>query len=213
MSYSTSRMLWFHKKGALSSAMFTLPVLGYITGYQAAVISAGFLLFFMVMNLTGSIGHGAIPLAAAFVFAMVRPPVISYEGRLYHVIRFYLAGGYSGRAPRRSSSVLCAAGEGHPPAAPQGRQGALPVTVHPGDPAEVSMILRDRNGAPAASRKVRILLEGETVKTDVSSSAGRITVLLLPEDCTGKKSISVCAIKDDGTTGDVLLWRELEFRA
>ena len=84
-------MVWFPKISAISQAIFTFPVIGFISGYQGIIIfGLGLPALFITIHATGAMHYGAGMFVAFLIFAMIRPPVISYEGRLYAILRFYM---------------------------------------------------------------------------------------------------------------------------
>ena len=92
--YAQSRMIWFKRTGPLTQALFTLPLIGFITGQQAIIIVAfGLPILFGVLNATGDVLAAVLPFLVIVVFALIRPPVMSYEARLFTLLRFHIAGG------------------------------------------------------------------------------------------------------------------------
>ena len=92
--YAQQRMIWFKRTGPLTQALFTLPLLGFITGQQAIIIvGLGIPVLFGVLSATGDVAAAVIPFLVIIVFALIRPPVISYEARLFAILRFHAVGG------------------------------------------------------------------------------------------------------------------------
>ena len=87
-------MIWFKRTGPLTQALFTLPLLGFITGQQAIIIvGLGIPVLFGVLSATGDVAAAVIPFLVIIVFALIRPPVMSYEARLFAILRFHAVGG------------------------------------------------------------------------------------------------------------------------
>ena len=92
--YAQQRMIWFKRTGPLTQALFTLPLLGFITGQQAIIIvGLGIPVLFGVLSATGDVAAAVIPFLVIIVFALIRPPVMSYEARLFAILRFHAVGG------------------------------------------------------------------------------------------------------------------------
>lgn len=112
MKISETRMVYFNKTSAMSQPLLTFPVLGFISGYQAAIIfGIGMPALFITMNVTGELGYGILPLLAALAFSMIRPPVSSYESRMASLLRYYVRG--SG-VKKKKKKTKTAAGPSRP---------------------------------------------------------------------------------------------------
>lgn len=221
MSYSDKTAIWFDKPTLMNQPLFQMPLLGYITGYQGLLLfGAGLPAFFLMMGPYG-LPVALAPLVAAAALAMVRPPVVGYEGRLAAIIWFYIRGGARvGRATATTSRAL-AIPRSHSaslpgkarPAIPRDRAAPAPVMVRAtGRPVEISLVLRTRENR-VSRPKVRILLDGASVKTAVPSPSGRVSVVLHPEDCTGTRRISVHeVVAGDDSIGARLTEKEVIFR-
>ena len=220
MSYSDKTAIWFDKPTLMNQPLFQMPLLGYITGYQGLLLfGVGLPAFFLMMGPYG-LPAALAPLVAAAILAMVRPPVVGYEGRLAVIIWFYIRGGaHMGRAatgsralaiPRSHSASLPGKAR---PATPRDGAAPAPVVVRAtGRPVEISLVLRTRENR-VSRPKVRILLDGASVKTAVPSPSGRVSVVLHPEDCTGTRRISVHEVAaGDDSIGAKLTEKEVVFR-
>ena len=148
MSYSDKTAIWFHKPTMMNQPLFQVPLLGYITGSQGLLLfGVGLPAFFLVMNSYGPLAALA-PLAGAAALAMIRPPVLGYEGRLAVAAWFYLARGRSGQpAKSRAFSIPVPTKAGAiPRKARLGRRAkAAPAPVEvraTGRPVEISLSLR-----------------------------------------------------------------------
>ena len=221
-------MVWFRRTGPLTQALFTLPLIGFVTGQQAIIIVAvGMPVLFGVLSATGDIAAAVVPFIAIIVWAMIRPPVMSYEARLFTLLKFQLVGGAvktkkkkggRGSAAKRSrflsrpgasakkkdkkaDAAEEAGDEGEPAEAPPPAEAeAMEVGTYPGMPVEVDITLRDRSGHILTRRKVGILLDGELVRTAMSSTSGHIGILIDPEEAIGTRMLSICEVGQDGST-------------
>lgn len=219
VSYSDKTAIWFDKPTLTNQPLFQMPLLGYVTGYQGLLLfGVGLPAFFLMMGPYG-LPAALAPLAAAAALAMVRPPVVGYEGRMAMIIWFYIRGGTRGgrTATSRALAVPRSHGASLPgkarPAAPRDGAAPAPVVVRAtGRPVEISLVLRTRENR-VSRPKVRILLDGASVKTAVPSPSGRVSVVLHPEDCTGTRKISVHEVAaGDDSTGAKLTEKEVVFR-
>ena len=241
---SESRMLWFVRTTPLSQSLFAFPLIGMISGYQAILIlGIGLPLLFGTMHATGDITYAAVPFAAMVAFAMVRPPVLSYEGRLFYRLKFLITGpgsfgpsssaagrkgkgkgrgigrGRRGRGsraagePSRKPRPAAAAGGGSADPAARPATGREPMTVRvsPDSPVEVAITLRTREGKAIARKKVRILLDGNPIRTVVSSSSGEVAAVLDPEECIGRRTVAARDIVGGDRLGDTMAERVIDF--
>lgn len=211
-------MLWILRTTFLTQSVFAFPIIGMITGYQAALIfGVGLPLMFATMMYTSSMLYAAVPLLIVFVFAMRRPPVSSYESRLFAIIRFYTGKRYTAMTPKagRGSAVLAVPEGPMVTAAADAPQESprppMRIMTRPGAMMEVALTLLDVHGAPMPSHKAHVMMDGDILKTTTTTSTGRITVLMDADECVGRRIISVCEATKDGQVGRTLLSRELEF--
>ena len=221
-------MVWFRRTGPLTQALFTLPLLGFVTGQQAIIIVAvGMPVLFGVLSATGDVAAAVVPFIVIIVWAMIRPPVMSYEARLFTLLRFHLVGGAvktkkkkgGGSAAKRSRFLSRpgasarkkkdkkadaeedAGDKGEPAeAALPAEAEVMDVGTYPGMPVEVDITLRDRSGHILTRRRVGILLDGELVRTAMSSTSGHIGILIDPEEAIGTRMLSICEVGQDGST-------------
>lgn len=217
VSYSDKTAIWFHKPTLTNQPLFQVPLIGYITGSQGLLLfGVGLPAFFLVMGSHG-LPAALAPLAAAAALAMVRPPVLGYEGRLAMIIWFYLAKRRGGRPLRSRAFALPVSSKG----AALPRDASIkkprkavpqPVVVRAtGRPVEISLSLRTPDNR-VSRPKVRILLDGASIKTAVPSASGQVSVVLHPEDCAGTRRISVHEVASDDGTGAKLTEKEVLFR-
>ena len=236
--YAQSRMIWFRRTGPLTQALFTLPLLGFITGQQAIIIvGLGMPVLFGVLNATGDVAAAVVPFLVIIVFALIRPPVMSYEARLFTLLRFHVVGGpvkarakkKSGRAAARRSRFMSRPGTKDKDKKAKGREDeeeteaaeedepaprdteTVEVSTSPGLPVDVFITLRDRAGHLLTGRRVGILLDGTMMRTAVSSTDGRIPVLIDPDEAVGTRHLAICEIRDDGTPASAIIEKKLAF--
>lgn len=217
MSYSDKTAIWFHKPTMMNQPLFQVPLLGYITGSQGLLLfGVGLPAFFLVMNSYGPLAALA-PLAGAAALAMIRPPVLGYEGRLAVAVWFYLARGRGGQpAKSRAFSIPVPTKAGAIPRkarlGKRAKAAPAPVEVRAtGRPVEISLSLRTRDNR-VSRPKVRILLDGASIKTAVPSASGQVSVVLHPEDCAGTRRIAVHEVTGEDATGAKLTEKEVVFR-
>ncbi len=221
LSYTEFKMFWFWKSTSLSQAIITLPVIGFINGHQSIIMfGVGLPLLFGTMQATGNISYGAAAFIIVILFAMIRPPVISYEGRLYAYLKGTV-GLYGKKDPKKtktkskvfgkSSKMLGKATGQKIIASKPDVIEPMTVNVEPNSPVTIDIKLKTRTGL-VIKQKVRILLDDTPVTTTISSSAGLVTAILDPDECAGSKTVAVCEVLPDGTTGPVLTKREIVFK-
>ena len=240
--YAQSRMIWFKRTGPLTQALFTLPLIGFITGQQAIIIVAfGLPILFGVLNATGDVLAAVLPFLVIVVFALIRPPVMSYEARLFTLLRFHVMGGpvkagkkrrKKGAAAARRSRFLSrpgtgprkpkkgAAAEAEAAAADDEDEEARPspaetetmeVGTYPGLPVDIAITLRDRADHILSRRRVGILLDGSMLRTAVSSTSGQIPVLIDPEEAVGTRRLAICEISHDGSPASAIIEKRIAF--
>ena len=216
-------MIWFKRTGPLTQALFTLPLIGFITGQQAIIIVAvGLPVLFGVLNATGDVAAAVIPFLVIAVFAMIRPPVMSYEARLFTLLRFHIAGGAvksatkkkkGKKAPKRSRFLSRPGASKKPMKAKDAAEEeeeestlaataeaeTMEVGTYPGLPVDMAITLRDRAGHILARRRVAILLDGSLLRTAISSTSGHIPILIDPEEAIGTRRLSISEVRQDGS--------------
>ncbi len=229
MSYAQENMTWFPKNPTLTQPLLTFPVLGFISLYQAIIIfGLGLPAMFAVLQASQEIHTAAITLAAFAVFAMVRPPVIGYEGRLLSIVTFYAGGRKTPRGTKRGKKAAAGADSGvlavpssslarrrerhRPEAAPQRQRKPQKMEVHvsPGALMRISIVLKTRDGQIIPRKRVRVVLDGRPIRTDISSAAGEVDVILDYGDCHGTRKITIAEVDGD-RTGDSIVEREIKF--
>lgn len=190
-----------------------MPILGYVSGYQALLLfGVGMPVFFITLNAYDIIA-ALPPLGGITALAMIRPPILGYEGRFFVLVWFYL----SRRRPKMSSSALRIpipeAISIPKKAAPKKRPKPKPLQVRPaGRPIEISARLRTEYNRPLV-KQVRILLDGVSVRTAIPSESGSLSVVLHPEECVGVRTVSVHEVGPDDTLGKLLVSKEVHFEA
>ena len=202
-SISEETAIWFHKPSLLHQSIFSIPVLGYLSTLQAIMIfGIGLPLMFAILYVANDSEYAVIPPIVMAVIAMVRPPVMSYEARALAALRFLMGGGVKPKKKAKSRSLAVPSGGKakteeaveEPPDVPQ--DISVAVTDKP---VEVSLRLRTVDGSVFANKKVRVLLDGQEIKTTLSSTTGEILLLLESSDCFGQKTVSIHALRDDDT--------------
>lgn len=238
--YAQSRMIWFKRTGPLTQALFTLPILGFITGQQAIIIvGLGIPVLFGVLSATGDIAAAVLPFIIIIVFALIRPPVMSYEARLFTLLRFHAVGGpvkakakkkkgRSAKAARRSR-FLSRPGAGRKK--PKAKDTAakeedtadtdeeetprevetLEVATFPGVPVDMYITLRDRAGHILTRRRVGVLLDGTMIRTAVSSNDGQIPILIDPDEAIGTRQLAICEVRGDGSPASAIIEKKIAF--
>ena len=103
-SYSDKTALWFHRPTTLNQPLFQMPALGYISGLQATLMfGVGLPVFFGVMNSFG-VWAALVPFVMISALALIRPPILGYEGRLFVRVLFHLRRRHP--AKRKCSSLV-----------------------------------------------------------------------------------------------------------
>ena len=197
---SKSTAVWFHRPSQLHQSIFSMPLLGYLSAVQAIMIfGIGLPFMFGIMFATGDLAYAAIPPLIMTVIAMIRPPVMSYEARVFTALRFTLGGGVKEKKKAKSMSLaMPSKGERFEPESAVEEQMPQDVSITVTDrPIKISLSLRRGDGGIYAGKKVRILLDGLEIKTTISSGSGQVEVLLDPSECTGERIISVHALRED----------------
>ena len=229
MNLPGEQMVWFAKTTALSQSIITFPMIGQISGYQAAVIfGLGLPTLFGVIQSTNNIGYAVVPFLCIVAFAMIRPPVMSYEARLLARLTFMLMGprGIGGKKKKKKktgkkkkeSDVLCMPSMDFEAdevtdiseITAQRDDEPLEVLVRPNTQVEVSITLRTSLGI-LPKRKVCILFDDILQKTTISSSSGEVRLLLDSSDCAGRRNIVICDVDQDGAPGNALISKTVEF--
>ena len=223
LPYSESRMVWFPKISAISQAIFTFPVIGFISGYQGIIIfGLGLPALFITIHATGAMHYGAGMFVAFLIFAMIRPPVISYEGRLYAILRFYMRDRIKNRKVKKyvkKSRALSI-----PSSSLQIPKKAIPkhilkkpkkltvfVSANKEKLTSISITLKNRNNAIMPNKKVRLLLDDIPIRTSISSGSGIVSTILEYEDCIGTRTLAVSEVTGSDDAGKILVKREIEF--
>ena len=215
-------MPWFHKHTALTQPIFALPVIGFLTGGQAATIFlVGIPVLFVAMQAAGvSVALGAF--AAVVVFSMLRPPVAGYESRLFAILLFYCrpgrrgigakkagqAGGGPGRGPgalRRGPGG--AVGGEAADAGPTGADTAPLVVFVKRTPIELRLQLTTGHGSAAGGSKVMIMMDDVELKRAVADDRGEVAVVIDPDICVGNRTVRLV-----GGSGEVLAEQPVSFR-
>ena len=240
--YAQSRMIWFKRTGPLTQALFTLPLLGFITGQQAIIIVGfGIPVLFGVLSATGDVAAAVIPFLVIIVFALIRPPVMSYEARLFTLLRFHAVGGpvkagakkKKGKSKAASKRSRFMSRPGSSPKKPKGEdaevakegedaRGAgeesaprevetMEVGTYPGYPVDMYITLRDRAGHLLTGRRVGVLLDGTMMRTAMSSNDGKIPILIDPDEAIGTRRLAICEVASDGSPASAIIEKRIAF--
>lgn len=167
---------------------------------------------FAMLQVSSEPHYAAVVPCVMIIIAMIRPPVMSYEVRIITYMKFKMTGGYKKSTPKKSTIL----------AAPKKSRKVMPSVVKPandalhvvtaGKPIEMILKLHRGDGAPYGNRKVRVLIDGAQARTTVSSANGEVVIILEPNECTGERTISVHAVRPDGTLEeDSMIARRLVF--
>ena len=184
--YDRARFRWYEKPTLLGQKMFHLPVLGWVTVFQfALLVGAGLPGMFAAMNVGG---HWAAPwpLLGAFLFAKFRPPLLGYEARLYHMARFRMFGPREKAArPKPKKYEMPRTG------------GAAEARPEPDEPLEIAVYDRPRGlrmslppGTPPEGR-LEVRLDGVVASTPYPDSDGTVYLVLYPDDMRGERTVSI----------------------
>ncbi len=207
-NFANSPAIWFHRPTALNQVIFSVPILGYLTGAQAVIIFAvGVPLMFLVLEISDDIKLAAAPVISCVILAMIRPQFMPYESRIYAAMQFLLS--KKEIAPCSESEILRMPKK-RKSRAVQPAESAVRITATE-KPIEISLTLADGSGRRYSGKTVRIMLDGIPIKTAVSSSSGQASVLLEPEECRGTRSIAAYLVDEEGAAKDKILQRRLIF--
>ena len=196
------RFQWYEKPTLPNQKMFHLPVLGWVTVLQLGIlVGAGLPGMFIAVQVAG-IYAAPWPLLAAFLFAKFRPPLLGYEMRLYHMMRFRMFGPKEVRAgPRPKKYVMPRAVQDTAEAKPT-PDDTLQITVYD-RPRELRMSLP--SDMPL-DKRLEVRMDGVLCSTPHPDTDGTVHLVLYPDDMFGERSIT---IHDD--TGAQVAGRTLVF--
>ncbi len=196
------RFQWYEKPTLPNQKMFHLPVLGWVTVLQLGIlVGAGLPSMFIAVQVAG-IYAAPWPLLAAFLFAKFRPPLLGYEMRLYHMMRFRMFGPKEARAgPRPKKYVMPRAVRDTAEAKPT-PDDTLQITVYD-RPRELRMSLP--SDMPL-DKRLEVRMDGVLCSTPHPDTDGTIHLVLYPDDMFGERSVT---IHDD--TGAQVAGRTLVF--
>ena len=222
-------MIWFERTTTLTQSIFSFPVIGQITGHQAVLILClGMPMLFGTLHMTENLPAAAGAFCLTIIFAMIRPPVISYEGRIWCRLQFMLFGPKTKSKSKKTgktkkSNILSLPSKNlseqetvPEPIIPE-EEEVMRIDVKPESQVMVGITLRTKEGGVLARKKVQIALDGMVIKNTMSSSTGICNLLLDSEDCIGndniiqKKKISVRDVTADGNPGEILVSKKMEF--
>ncbi len=196
------RFQWYEKPTLPNQKMFHLPVLGWVTVLQLGIlVGAGLPGMFIAVQVAG-IYAAPWPLLAAFLFAKFRPPLLGYEMRLYHMMRFRMFGPKEAKAgPKPKKYVMPRAVQDTADAKPTPDE-SLQITVYD-RPRELRMSLP--SDMPL-DKRLEVRMDDVLCSTPHPDTDGTVHLVLYPDDMVGEKSIT---IHDD--TGAQVAGRTLVF--
>ena len=188
-----ARFRWYEKPTLMDQKMFHLPILGWVTVFQfVLLVGAGLPGMFISMSVGG---HWAAPwpLLGAFLFARFRPPLLGYEMRLYHIVRFRMFGPKEdGVRPKAKKYVMP-------------RKSTPEAKPEPDVPLEIAVYDRPRElrmslpqGVPPEGR-LEVRIDGVVIATPYPDSDGTVHLVLYPDDMRGERTVSI----HDGTGAQV----------
>lgn len=196
------RFQWYEKPTLPNQKMFHLPVLGWVTVLQLGIlVGAGLPGMFIAVQVAG-IYAAPWPLLAAFLFAKFRPPLLGYEMRLYHMMRFRMFGPKEKKAGPKPKKYEM----------PRVSGKAVEAKPEPDEPLEI--VIRDRPwelrmSLPAGTpmdKRLEVRLDGVRAGTPHPDTDGTAHLVLYPDDMRGERIVT---IHDD--TGAQIAGRTLVF--
>lgn len=200
---SHPRFMWYEKPTIMDQKFFHLPTLGWVTVFQfGLLVGLGAPLAFAAMSVFG-VFAAPWPLIAAFIFAKFRPPLLGYEMRLYHIIRFRMFGPKKkriGPKPKKYSIPRIS------------RKAAAEAKPESDEPLEMVAIDRPRDlhmGLPAGTpmdKRLVVKLDGVLAGTPYPASDGTVPLRLYPEDMRGERVVAVLDDADNQVAGRVLVF-------
>jgi len=213
---STAKALWFHHPTAMSQPLFSVPVLGFITGSQALILLGLGLPALFIGIEAGGVEYGVAAFLAIGVFSMIRPPVMGYEMRIITLLMFHLRGGQKkagkkagrGGKSRKGPSALRGAPKAEEPARREAPKPPEPETMEVSVSGSMPVNIGLSLGADHVRRKVRVLIDGGEILMTVADKDGQLSVILDPEDCVGEHEITVV----DANEGTLLLRKHMAFK-
>lgn len=185
---SEGRFRWFEKPAILEQKMFHLPVLGWVTILQfGMLVGVGMPAAFVAMSVS-DVYAAPWPILAAFLFAKFRPPLLGYEMRLYHIIRFRMLGRKPQKAGPKPQKYVSPKPKGlsHTKAEPE-PDVPLQITVHD-RPRELRMSLPP--DIPYDER-LEVRIDGIIVSTPHPDTDGMVHLVLYPDDMKGERNITI----------------------
>ncbi len=179
------RFRWFEKPTILGQKMFHLPILGWVTVFQfMLLVVVGLPGMFIALNVAGAYAS-PWPLLAAFLFAKFRPPLLGYEMRLYHIMRFRMFGTKETKAkpkkysmPRMTKRSMEAQPEHNEP---------ISITVYD-RPRELRMSLPF---GTSLDKRLEVKLDGNIVSTPHPDTDGTVHLVLYPDDMVGERIVTI----------------------
>ena len=200
--YDTHRFRWYEKPTLLGQKMFHLPILGWVTVFQfMLIVGIGMPAMFAAVNFGGYYA-APWPLLVSFLFAKFRPPLLGYEMRLYHIIRFRMAGRSEKKAGVKPRKYEMPRVRGGPAEAKPEPDEPIQITVHD-RPWELRMSL-----PPGISleNRLEVRIDGTVAGTPHPDTDGTVHLVLYPDDMKGERTVTI-----HDNTGTQLAGRTLVF--
>ena len=209
--------IWYPKPTLLNQPIFAFPMIGFINGMQAAVVVIGIVgMFLMIGQVPGDqLFLAGMPVVAAIVFAMIRPPVMGHEERLFHILRFMISGPKYKEAKKkgpRPKAYRLAKRAVQKPTAKEAEVAGREEVIHlvPTDrPLIFKITLRTPLGE-ILREPIRVKIDGVERMTQTPDHEGIITVHMFADECAGTKIVTMHQVKN-GKTGAVLNTKKFIF--
>lgn len=196
------RFRWYEKPAILDQKFFHLPSLGWVTVFQMALVAGVGLPGMFAALSVGGVFAAPWPLLATYLFAKFRPPLLGYEMRLYHILRFRLTGPRERKAGPKPKKYSMPKASGKPTEAkPEPDEPLEMVAID--RPRELHMLLPPDT---PMDKRLEVRLDGVLVGTPQPASDGTVPLTIYPDDMRGERTVTVL---DD--TGSQLAGRVLVF--
>ena len=181
------RFQWYEKPTLMEQKLFHLPVLGWVTVFQfALLVAVGMPGMFIALNVSGPYA-APWPLLAAFIFAKFRPPMVGYEMRLYYILRFRAFGPKEKKAGPKPKKY----------AMPRTSGKATEAKPEPDMPLEIAVSDRPREfrmklpPGTSGDGRVEVRMDGVVLSTPHPDSDGTVHIILYPDDMRGERDVTI----------------------
>ena len=204
--YDAHRFRWYEKPTLMGQKLFHLPVMGWITVFQfALLVAVGLPGMFIALNVSGPYA-APWPLLAAFLFAKFRPPLAGYEMRLYYVMQFRMFGPKERKAgpkPKKYAMPRLSGGARASDAKPE-PDAPLEIVVYD-RPRELRMSLPPET---PKDERVEVRMDGAVMSTPYPDSDGAVHLVLYPDDMRGERNISIHDYAGNQVAGRTLVFKQ-----